>query len=167
MLPTFAVVLWGKKSRGRNEKLFDEKDENDHHYIPFNTFQQPQSETEKSQIYSSLQECHSLFFLILAHLPSATLEIAMTAAPDSKAPGFSARVLHTLNPRLTDTSPKLCHPHGHGCCRTTTTTHQHKQRYPTQEGRMQREEDQPHSSTKKPKLDCSHYSATQKLEQSF
>lgn len=40
----------GRKYRGKNEKLFDEEDENDHHCIPLNTFQQPVRYGEKTDL---------------------------------------------------------------------------------------------------------------------
>lgn len=97
---------------------------------------------------------------------SVPLETVVAAAPDSKALGSSAPALPILNPRLADT---LSHTDSRcGRCRAPppphTSTNRHiRQKRAGVRGRLQREEDQPCDSTNKPKINCSHYSATQKL----
>lgn len=103
---------------------------------------------------------------------SVPLETAVTAAPDSKALGSSAPALPTLNPSLANTSPK-CHRTGtHDVATagppprdTSTSRCIHSRCIPQKAGACarQRGEDQPRDPTNRPKLDCSHYSATQNL----
>lgn len=103
--------------------------------------------------------------LTFAHLHLSLWKL-VTAAPDSKALGSSAPALPTLNPRLADTSPELCHTWTHDVATAgpppphTSTSRCILQKRARASVRLQRGEGQPHNSTNKPKLHCSHYSAT-------
>lgn len=123
------------------------------------------SDMEKRQIYSNTKECHSLFFLTLVQLHQSLWKLwwlqyqtPKPCAPQLQHCPYSTQGLlthcHTLTHNVAAAGPPPPH--------TSTNRHIWQKRAGIC-ARLQREEDQPCDSTNKSKVDCSHYSATQKL----
>lgn len=149
-----------KKKKKRNEKLLDEEDENNHDWIPLNTFQHLcQIQRARSvAIHRNVPACSFL----PQHICISPFGNSGDCNTRLQSPGL-------LSSSTAHSQPKACWISSSKCCYTRTrdmTTagpshadESHRKGQESEPG-CRAGKDQPHSSTNKPKLNCSHYSAT-------